>query len=116
MPHVAAGTCRSPAASVSIYPGLPQPLGEPVVSVSGRVFIQSSKNIKNGNKSVLTQAALTTAMWYKTFRRSFPIKITSLHNPLACSYLPARNLCSFITKSSSAGKKIIRCYIIYPDN
>lgn len=86
-----------------------------MVSVLGHVFIQSSKNIKNGNKSVLTQAALTTATRYKTFR-SFPIKIMSLHNPLACSYLPGRNLCSFITKSLSARKKIIRCYIIYPDN
>jgi len=44
-----------------------------VVAVLGQVFIQSSKNIKNGKKSVLTQGAFTGAIRYKTF---YPIKIT----------------------------------------
>lgn len=79
------------------------------------MFIQSSKNITNVNKPALTHAAFSPAVQYKTFRRGFPALIRSVHRLPACSYLLRCNLCYFITKSLST-RKIIRCYVIYPDN
>lgn len=44
----------------------------------GQVFIQPSKTIKSGNKSVVAQGASMTSTGYKTLGMSFPTRATSL--------------------------------------